>query len=119
MRAWAIDFGSRTVTAMRSSGGCLDGVGWLAAFSSRAFGLPASRNAITSSRSFRASVMENRFDLVVKLPPSSIAEEILEQGENFGRCGFRLAVHFPDDRLLTGGIGERLAETETRCHGEP
>ena len=55
--------------------------------------------------------MENRFDFVVKLPPSSIAEEILEQGENFGRCGFRLAVHFPDDRLLTGSIGEGLSKT--------
>ena len=97
MRAWAIDFGSRTVTAIRSSGGFLDAVGWLVGFSFRAFGLPASRNAITSSRSLRASVMENRFDFVVKLPPSSIAEEILEQGENFGRGGFGLPVHSPHD----------------------
>ncbi len=62
--------------------------------------------------------MENRFVFVATLPPSSVAEEILEQGEDLGRRGFRLAVHSPDDRLLSGGVGESLAEAEAGCHHE-
>lgn len=97
---------------------CFDVVNWLTAFSFRAVGLPASRSAITSSRPFRASVIESRFVFVAKLPPSSVAEEILEQGEDFARRRFRLAVHSPHDRLLTSGVGERLAEAEAGRHDE-
>lgn len=95
-----------------------DDDGLLTWISFRAIGLPASRKAMTSSRSFRDSVMENRFVFVPKLQPSSIAKEMLEQSGNLDCCGFRLPVHFPNVRFLTGGIGKGLSEAEAGSDDE-
>lgn len=91
------------MTAIRSSRGFFEVEG---------FGLPASRKAITSSRPFRESVMENRFVFVAKLLPSSIGEQVLEESEDFGGGGFRLPVHSPDDGFLAGCVGKGLSESE-------